>query len=348
MLFVIYHDVVSFVSMFHVSMYISRSFHRQVDQMMFWTASSRNLTCFAPITNAMLMQQRLLSSFSGGGSKKKVLAGSKKKRTQSSTKWTQRHEKDPYVKRARAQGSPSRAIFKLEELEIMATSFMKQKMKKKRSRNDGNKSQQIRTDFFLPQSTVLDLGAAPGGWTKYVAEKRLTSNGGLLISVDLLQLDDRTVMAIERDADAPDFHFIQGDFTTDGIKTEILDLLSMSNRNGVQVIISDMAENFSGDNLTDALKTLNLCEDALMLAAGSSCFDEQYVSGSNREEDGILKHGGTFLCKYFACGQENEKDLKEAVSRHFEFSTSLKPKASRKESAELFLFASGYRGNKSM
>jgi len=287
----------------------------------------------------------MLSSFSGG----KKSTSSKKKQSQSSMKWTKRHEKDPYVKRARAEGSPSRAIFKLEELETMAISYMKQQIKKKRVRdnnNNRNDTMHLQKQIFQPQSTVLDLGAAPGGWSKYVAEKKLNSNGGLLISVDLLELDDRTVNAIERDLDAPEFHFVQGDFTTDSIKMEILDLLSRYNSKGVQCMISDMAGNFSGDNLTDALRTINLCEDALILAAGPSCFDERYAAGSKSEEDGILKHGGTFLCKYFGCGQDNEKDLKEAVGRHFEFSTSLKPKASRKESAELFLFASGYKGNK--
>jgi 23S rRNA (uridine2552-2'-O)-methyltransferase len=282
----------------------------------------------------------MLSSFSGS----KKSTQSKKKRTQSSMKWTQRHEKDPYVKRAKAEGSPSRAIFKLEELETMAISYMKQQIKKKHK--NGNDTMHLQKQMFQPQSTVLDLGAAPGGWSKYVAEQKLNSNGGLLISVDLLELDDRTVNAIERDLDAPEFHFIQGDFTADSIKIEILDLLSRYNSKGVQCIISDMAANFTGDNLTDALRTMNLCEDALVLAAGPSCFDERYVAGSKSEEDGILKHGGTFLCKYFGCGKEHEKDLKDAVGRHFEFSTSLKPKASRKESAELFLFASGYKGNK--
>lgn len=242
------------------------------------------------------------------------------------------------MKLARAQGSPSRAIFKLEQIDDMASNYIKRKQDKQSSIKG----------IIRPGTTVLDLGAAPGGWSKYVA-KRLQANG-VLIAVDLLALDGGTVTSIESDHYAPSFHVIQGDFTTDRVKEEIIDLIvnheNQSNQRGVECVISDMAANFTGDQLTDALRTMNLCEDALMLAAGPSCFDERYIAGSAEAEDGLLNRGGTFLTKFFACGTQNEKDLMDATKRHFELSTVLKPNASRKESAELYLFATGYKGGK--
>jgi 23S rRNA U2552 (ribose-2'-O)-methylase RlmE/FtsJ len=269
-----------------------------------------------------------------GGSSKKKLSGS-------SLKWTQRHEKDPYVKKARLLGSPSRAIFKLEEIDSMVEKYMQQQIKRKRgSVADLGNLKQTKL-FYNPNAVVLDLGAAPGGWSKYVAE-RLGSDG-LLIAIDLLPLDDRTVTSIEKSQSSPSFHFLQGDFTSESVKMNILDMLKAHDCKRVEYVISDMAANFTGDSMTDALRTMQLCEDALMLAVGSSCFDER---STKDEDDGILMRGGTFLCKYFACGQQHEQDLKNAVKRNFELSTVLKPKASRKESAELYLFATGFLGGK--
>jgi 23S rRNA (uridine2552-2'-O)-methyltransferase len=111
--------------------------------------------------------------------------------------------------------------------------------------------------------------------------------------------------------------------------------------------MSDMAKNTMGDRHTDALQTLSLCEDALLLAAGPYCFDERYNPVNdyeNNDHQGILQQGGSFFCKYFACGQEDEKDLMSATKRNFEYTTVFKPKASRKDSSELYLFASGYNG----
>ncbi len=113
---------------------------------------------------------------------------------------------------AKAQGSPSRAIFKLKEIDTMATNYINRKYKNKNLKG-----------LFQPDSVVLDLGAAPGGWTKYVSE-RLKSEG-VLIASDLLPLDDRIVTAIERNPHAPSFHLIQGDFTTVHVKNEIQDII---------------------------------------------------------------------------------------------------------------------------
>jgi 23S rRNA U2552 (ribose-2'-O)-methylase RlmE/FtsJ len=123
-----------------------------------------------------------------------------------------------------------------------------------------------------------------------------------------------------------------------------------------------MAANFTGDKMTDALRTLNLCEEAMMFAAGPNCFDElesdsnekfdvdnNNSSSSNNDNNdvhnaGLLRHGGSFLCKFFACGKDDEEDLMNAAKSRFEFCTVIKPPASRKESAELYLFATGYKG----
>ncbi len=273
-------------------------------------------------------------------------SGSKNQgRRNAGNRWLKRHEKDPYVKKARAQGSPSRAIFKLEQIDEMAAQFIKKKMK---NSNIGNLGKTLQRG-----STVIDLGAAPGGWTQFAAKK--IHSDGVLIAVDLLSLDDMTVNSITNDPSGPLFHTIQGDFTHNSVKDDIFNLISKSNHEdgnsvdeaiGADYIMSDMAANFTGDQLTDALRTMNLCEDALMFAAGPSCFDERYVAGSDPEEDGFLKRGGSFLCKFFACGQDNEMDLMQATKRHFTLTTILKPKASRKESAELYLFATGYKGGK--
>ena len=259
-----------------------------------------------------------------------------KNRSQSSNQWLRRHEKDPFVRRARKEGAPSRALYKLEQIDEMACKFLSSKRKQY-----SNKS------IFQPGNVVLDLGAAPGGWTKYAATK--LQKDGLLIAVDLLSLDDRTVGAIQRDASMPSFEMIQGDFTSSQIKEEILNVVIQSKSNKkVNIVMSDMAKNTIGDRHTDALQTLSLCEDALLLAAGPYSFDERYIPISGCEEgnnhQGILQRGGSFLCKYFACGQEDEYDLMSATKRNFEFTTVLKPKASRKESSELYLFASGYKG----
>ena len=219
-------------------------------------------------------------SFSSQNSNTKK--STKKKRTKSSRQWTMRQQKDPYVKKAKSRGSPSRAIFKLEEIENMAATFIKQQNQKRQKKN----KKPISPKIFHPSSTVIDLGAAPGSWTQWIGE-RLDSNG-ILIALDLLELDGRTVNSIEYNEDGPSFHCIQGDFTKDETKQHILDILCEEDKM-VDCVISDMAANFTGDSLTDALRTMNLCEDALMLAAGSSCFDPRFIIPATSKSDGVLR-----------------------------------------------------------
>ena len=109
-------------------------------------------------------------------------------------------------------------------------------------------------------------------------------------------------------------------------------------RSKVDCIVSDMVANFTGDKMTDALRTMSLCEDAIMFAVGST-------PSRTSKESGLLRDGGTFLCKYFACDQN--KELMDVAKSEFRYVTIVKPPASRKESAELYLFATGYlSGNK--
>ena len=142
------------------------------------------------------------------------------------------------------------------------------------------------------------------------------------------------------------FEFIQGDFTENQVKMQILDAFHLSDtttNSGANLVLSDMAPNFTGDSQTDALRTLNLCEQALEFVAGD-CFDPSYDTKGNKP--GILADGGDFLCKYFKCGRENESDLREAAKRAFQTVHLIKPKASRRESSEMYLLALGFNRSK--
>lgn len=210
------------------------------------------------------------------------------------------------------------------------------------------RKESTKKSFFQPGFTVLDLGAAPGGWSKYAAKKIQTN--GLLIAVDLLALDPRTVSAIESDNQMPSFEFLQGDFTSEQMKQRLIHVISQKKSSQkVDIVMSDMAHNTMGHKQTDALRTMNLCLDAISMAAGPDCFINEKdatipIGIDGGSSGGVLKKGGYFLCKYFSCGQKDEYDLMSATKRNFEYTTILKPKASRKESSEMYLFAAGYKG----
>lgn len=191
--------------------------------------------------------------------------------------------------------------------------------------------------------------AAPGGWSLYASKK--IGPKGLLIAVDLLQLDYSTASLLKNDSKLSKFHTVCGDFCNLKVQEKIVELLDTHNF-GADCIISDMAANFTGDKMTDALRTMSLCEDVLKFAAGRHCFETgnelRLISDVDKytwKDIGLLRVGGSILCKFFACGQEMEKDLLNASKEYFSFSIILKPPASRKESSELYLFASGYKGN---
>lgn len=241
----------------------------------------------------------------------------KHKQSKSSQNWIQRQKKDPYVQKAQAQGLPSRASFKLQE--INETHYPALIKKKGIPVNGKNKR------LLQPRMNVVDLGASPGGWSLYASTQ---VKEGTIVALDLLPLDDTKISL-----NLPNFNFIQGDFTESETQQLIIDALVQERAN---LVMSDMAQNFLGDSQTDALRTLNLCEQALVFSAGGSCFDSSY---SPKSDEGMLAPGGSFLCKFFSCGKENEEDLMQAAKRVFRNVHVIKPKSSRKESAEMYLLA---------
>jgi len=204
------------------------------------------------------------------------------KRTKSSRRWLQEHESDPYVKMARAAGYRSRAVYKLEEIQ--------------------------RTDRVIkPGTTIVDLGAAPGGWSQYAA-KVLKGEGRILAS-DILPMDG--IVGVE---------FVQGDFSSDEV---FADLLARLGSDRPQLVMSDMAPNMSGIAEVDHLRGMYLVELSL-----------DFVEKT-------LAPGGDFLVKVF-----QGRDYVPFVNRMrtlFGTVKVRKPKASRARSAELYLLARQFR-----
>lgn len=211
------------------------------------------------------------------------------KSNKTSKTWMKRHVKDNYVRLAQSEGHVSRSYFKLRQLDRKFHLF-----------NSSN-------------NVVVDLGAAPGGWTSYVAE--IYPHASVVVSVDLNPLDDRVLQATEA---FKDFHFLQGDFHE--VRSALRPLLP----DGVATtVLSDMAPSFCGDKRTDAIRGLDLCERALAVAID------------------LLDNGGSFVGKYFSCPEDRE--LRSWARKAFKQVQCVKPDASRKESAERFLVCTGYR-----
>jgi 23S rRNA (uridine2552-2'-O)-methyltransferase len=205
-----------------------------------------------------------------------------KGRSKSSARWLAEHESDAYVQLARKLGFRSRAVFKLQEI------------------NERDK-------ILKAGMTVVDLGAAPGGWSQY-ARPQLGKNGRL-IALDILAM-----------APLPEVEFILGDFR----EAEVLEKLeTLAPPNSVDLVLSDMAPNISGIDSADQAASIYLCELALEFALQR------------------LKPGGAFVVKLFQ-GEGSEAFLKLVRSR---FSTVQvrKPKASRSRSAEVYLLARNHR-----
>jgi len=203
-------------------------------------------------------------------------------RTKSSQRWLARNAKDKYVKRARQDSARSRATYKLEEID--------------------------RRDHLLrPGMTVVDLGAAPGGWSQYV--KSRVGDTGRVLALDILPMEP--IVGVE---------FIEGDFT----EQPVLDLL-MQRLQGkpVDLVISDMAPNMSGVASVDQARSMNLAELALDFS------------------DKSLKPGGSLLIKTFQGAGFNE--FHAQLRRRFEKLVARKPPASRAESKEIYLLGRGFR-----
>ncbi|HEV2212391.1 MAG TPA: 23S rRNA (uridine(2552)-2'-O)-methyltransferase RlmE [Gammaproteobacteria bacterium] len=204
------------------------------------------------------------------------------KRSKSSSRWLQEHFKDTYVKKAHQTGARSRAVFKLEEI-------------------------QERDRILKPGMTVVDLGAAPGGWSQYAAQ--VLAGKGRIVALDVLPMD-----ALEG------VEFIQGDFTSDEVLAALWERLESAR---VDLVLSDIAPNMSGVGDVDQARIMHLAELALEFA---------------RE---ALRPGGSFLVKVFQ-GQGFQEYMR-MLRADFEKVVSRKPSASRNRSAELYLLARNYR-----
>jgi 23S rRNA (uridine2552-2'-O)-methyltransferase len=207
-------------------------------------------------------------------------------RKTSSTRWLARQLNDPYVAEAKRQGLRSRAAFKLIEIDD-------------------------RYALLKPGALVLDLGAAPGGWSQVAAERvKSAQRRGRVIAVDINAMEP--VTGVE---------FLQTDFLEPEALTLIRDVLGDA---GADLVLSDMAAPASGHKRTDHLKIMALCEAAAEFAAE------------------ILRPGGAFLAKVLKGGAE--RDLLTRLKRNFAKVVHVKPKASRQDSAEAYLLATGFRG----
>ena len=165
--------------------------------------------------------------------------------------------------------------------------------------------------FLKPGRCVVDLGATPGGWSQ-VASKRIRTEhgGGHLVAIDINHMDA-----------VAGAHFLQVDFMDDQAPDQIRELIGGK---GVDVVLSDMAAPSTGHKQTDHMRIMSLCEIALEFA---------------RE---VLEPGGVFVAKVLAGGTEHT--LLADMKRDFKMVKHVKPKASRADSAEMYVVASGYRG----
>lgn len=201
-------------------------------------------------------------------------------RSKSSRQWLKEHFDDPYVLRAQAEGYRSRAVYKLIELDE-------------------------RDPLFKPGQVVVDLGAAPGGWTQ-VARAR-TGADGRVVATDILPMDP-----------VPGVEFIQGDFREDVVLKQMLELIGGQ---GADLVLSDMAPNMSGMGAVDQPRAMLLAELAHELAST------------------ILRPGGVLVLKLFQ-GEGSDAFLAE-LRRGFARVVVRKPKASRPRSREVYVVASG-------
>jgi 23S rRNA (uridine2552-2'-O)-methyltransferase len=203
-------------------------------------------------------------------------------RSKSSNRWLKEHFDDEYVKRSQEEGYRSRACYKLIEMHE-------------------------KDRLFRPGMTVIDLGAAPGGWTQVAA--KYIGESGKVIASDILPMDP-----------LPDVTFIQGDFTDNDVFERI-----MSEIDGkVDLVISDMAPNMSGNAAVDIPTAMYLVELALDMAATT------------------LKPGGNFVAKVFQ--GEGFEELLENMRGMFTKVYSRKPAASRSRSREIYQVGIGFKG----
>ena len=207
-----------------------------------------------------------------------------KRRTASSRAWLTRQISDPYVERAKREGFRSRAAFKLAEIDD-------------------------RYKLLKHGARVVDLGAAPGGWSEIAA--RRVGDKGRVIALDIL--DMKPVAGVE---------FLQLDFLDPSAPARLEAMLGRGEK--AHVVLSDMAANATGHRQTDHLRIMALAEAAADFAGQ------------------VLAPGGAFVCKVLQGG--TEAALLAELKREFASVKHVKPPASRSDSAELYLLAQGFRG----
>ena len=222
----------------------------------------------------------------GGQRNLRVALKTARRRTASSQRWLERQLNDPYVAAAKREGYRSRAAYKLKEIDD-------------------------KYRFLKPGQRVVDLGAAPGGWSQIAAERvRAIEGHGQIVAIDYLGMEPLAGVDL-----------VEMDFTEPGAEDKLIGLL----REGrAHVVLSDMAAPTSGHKATDHLRIMGLAE----VAAAFACE--------------VLENGGVFLAKVFQGG--TEKDLLDILKKSFASVRHIKPPASRSDSAELYVLATGFRG----
>jgi 23S rRNA (uridine2552-2'-O)-methyltransferase len=207
------------------------------------------------------------------------------KRKLSSKLWLERQLNDPYVAKAKAQGFRSRAAFKLLEIDD-------------------------KYRLLKPGMTVVDLGAAPGGWSQIAAKRVGAADGkGKVVAIDLLEMPE-----------IPGVSFAQLDFLADDAPAKLIAMMG----GRADIVMSDMAANTTGHHKTDQLRMVGLVETAAAFAAD------------------VLKPGGTFVAKVFQSGADAE--LVAQLKRDFASVKHVKPASSRQDSSERYVLATGFRG----
>jgi 23S rRNA (uridine2552-2'-O)-methyltransferase len=203
-------------------------------------------------------------------------------RSKSSTRWIHEHINDEFVRLAQKEGYRSRAVYKLKELDE-------------------------KYHLFRPGQRVVDLGAAPGSWSEYVADK--VGDRGRVVALDILPMD--FLAGVE---------FIQGDFQDEIVLASLLKLLGEER---ADLVISDMAPNMSGMDAVDIPRSMYLVELAHDLVKQ------------------VLRRGGSFVCKLFQ-GEGSDAWLK-ALRADFGGVVVKKPKASRSRSREVYVLARDFK-----
>lgn len=204
-------------------------------------------------------------------------------RSKSSHRWLREHFNDPYVKQSQKDGYRSRASYKLQEL-------------------------QEKDRLFKPGMTVVDLGAAPGGWSQVAAE--LVGHKGRVLASDILPMD--ALAGVD---------FVQGDFTEEKVFNELLEKLGDER---ADLVISDMAPNMSGIRAADQPAAMYLVELAVDMARQT------------------LKPGGAFVAKVFQ--GEGFDELIRDLRSQYQMVVTRKPGASRPRSREVYVVARGFKG----